>query len=263
VGRASYAPNVAHDGAVFRAARAIVATSAWAARDLAAGYPDCAAKVHVLPYPVKDVFDPSWASERAARAVKGGPAHVLFIGGDFPRKGGDDLLAAWRDAGLQTSATLDLVTDWPVGESALPAGVRVVRGVAPYSSAWRDLWRRADVFVMPSHHESFGIVYEEAAAAGVPAIGTAINAVPEIIVDGETGFLLPAGDRGALVRALRTLISAPDLRRSLGTAARARMQRTAFPDVYAARLSAIVGSVAVASNTESEGRGGRISAVED
>jgi alpha-maltose-1-phosphate synthase len=243
VGRASYAPNVAHDGAVFRAARAIVATSEWAARDLAAGYPDCADRIHVLPYPVKDVFDSSWASERAARAAKGAPVHVLFIGGDFPRKGGNDLLAAWRDGGLHASATLDLVTDWPVDASALPPGVRMVRGVAPYSSAWRDLWRRADVFVMPSRHESFGIVYEEAAAAGVPAVGTAINAVPEIIVDGETGFLVRARDRGALVHALRTLIATPDLRRALGTAARARVQRTAFPEVYAARLGAIVASV--------------------
>jgi glycosyltransferase involved in cell wall biosynthesis len=198
----------------------------------------------VLPYPIRDVFDACWAHARAAGAVRRDPVRVLFIGGDFPRKGGDDLLAAWREGVLHSCATLDIVTDWPLEQSRLPPGVRQVRGISPYSRPWQELWRRADVFVMPSHHESFGIVYEEAAAAGVPAIGTAVNAIPEIILDGETGLLVPAGDRSALLGALRALIDAPELRLALGIAARAKVARTAFPDVYAARLRAIVETVA-------------------
>jgi len=240
VARWTYSANIAHDAAVFRAARAIVATSAWAARDLVDRHPDGARKAHVLPYPVRDVFGADIASARAARRNDAAPVRVLFMGGDFPRKGGDALLAAWRDASFGAAASLDLVTDWPLPAVDLPAGVTLIRGVAPYSQQWIDLWRAADVFAMPSAHEAFGIVYEEAAAAAVPAVGTAINAVPEIIADGETGLLVPPGDRAALVGALRTLVGSADLRRRFGAAARARIERTALPDAYADQLGAIV-----------------------
>jgi alpha-maltose-1-phosphate synthase len=96
------------------------------------------------------------------------------------------------------------------------------------------------LFVMPTRHEAFGIVYEEAAAAGLPAIGTAINAVPEIIEDGTTGLLVPPRDVAALVRALRALIDSADLRRRLGTAARARVRQLAFPDRYASKLAPLI-----------------------
>ena len=56
-----------------------------------------------------------------------------------------------------------------------------------YTQTWRDLWRDADVFVMPARAEAFGMVFQEAAAAGLPAIGPRINAVPEIVDHGVTG----------------------------------------------------------------------------
>jgi len=238
-GRWSYTPNVVHDGTVFRAARAIVSTSEWAKRDLVDLYPDCAAKVHVIPYPVRDAFDGEWIAERYAREGSA-TVRVLFVGGDFPRKGGAELLDAWRDGSFGDRASLDIVTDWPIADQAAPPGVRIVRGIVPYTAGWFELWRRADVFVMPTRHEAFGIVYEEAAAAGLPAIGTAINAVPEIIEDGTTGLLVPPGDVAALVRALRALIDSADLRRRLGTAARARVRQLAFPDRYASKLAPLI-----------------------
>ena len=161
LGRASYYANIVHDGRVFRAASAIVATSDWAARDLAELYPDCASKVRVLPCPVDvDAFSADWIGERAARAdADGYRPRVLFIGGDFPRKGGPDLLEAWREGKFADRATLDLVTDWPLSRETLPPGVNLIGGIAPYSDRWRDLWRCADGFVMPARHEAFGIVY--------------------------------------------------------------------------------------------------------
>src|SRR5206468_11073853 len=131
VARWTYQPNVIHDGLVFRAARAIVAASRWAARDVGELYQDCAHKVRVMPYPVRaSQFDPEWMAARAARARNGHaePVRLLFIGGDFPRKGGLSLLDAWRDAAFGDRAQLDVVTDWPLDPSALPAGVRIVGG---------------------------------------------------------------------------------------------------------------------------------------
>jgi len=202
--RRSYDANIAHDRAVFRRARAIVATSEWAARDLADLQPECADRIHVLPYPIRDVFDDRWMEERVTRSRRtpGPPVRMLFMGGDFARKGGFDLLDAWRDADFGDRATLDLATDWPLAQASLPPGVRIVPGVRVFTSTWFDLWRDADVFVMPSRSEAFGIVFEEAAAAGIPAIGTAINAVPEIVDNDETGILvLPEDGDRALHRA--------------------------------------------------------------
>ncbi|HYM23043.1 MAG TPA: glycosyltransferase family 4 protein [Vicinamibacterales bacterium] len=243
--RRSYDANIAHDRAVFRRARAIVATSDWAARDLADLQPECADRIHVLPYPIRDVFDDRWMEERVTRSRRTPPPPVrmLFMGGDFVRKGGFDLLDAWRDADFGDRATLDLATDWPVARASLPPGVRIVRGVRVFTSTWFDLWRDADVFVMPSRNEAFGIVFEEAAAAGIPAIGTAINAIPEIIVDNRTGLTVPPDDRGALVSAMRTLVGSADLRCSLGAAARARIRERAFPAAYAAGLGAVLDRV--------------------
>ena len=245
LGRASYYANIAHDGRVFRAASAIVATSAWAARDLAALYPDCASKVTVLPCPVDvDAFAADWIPERARRAaaVNHRP-RLLFIGGEFPRKGGAELFEAWHEGGFADAADLDVVTDWPLAPDALPRGVTVTGGVTPYSERWRELWRRADAFVMPARHEAFGIVYEEAAASGIPAIGSDINAVPEIIQHGVTGFVVPPGDRAALVQALRALVESSTLRQQMGRAARQHLSQRAALPVHAAQLESIISGV--------------------
>jgi glycosyltransferase involved in cell wall biosynthesis len=96
---------------------------------------------------------------------------------------------------------------------------------------------------MPARHEAFGIVYEEAAASGIPAIASAINAVPEIICAGATGILVPAGDRQALVDALRVLIDSPVLRERMGRAARSHVTARAAVPVYTAKLASIIGSM--------------------
>ena len=244
--RATYQANIVHDGRVFRAAAAIVSTSEWAARDVAAVYPDCASKVSVLPFPVDvDAFSGSWIAERAARARTGNGyrPRVLFVGGDFPRKGGPDLLEAWREGGFAGRADLDVVTDWPLRAAAMPPGAQVIAGITPYTDRWRELWRRADLFVMPARHEAFGIVYEEAGASGIPAIGSGINAIPEIIQHELTGLLVPPGDRESLVRALRTLVDSPALRERMGCAARQYVTARAAIPMYAAKLGSIIGNV--------------------
>jgi glycosyltransferase involved in cell wall biosynthesis len=240
VARRDYAPGAARDRRVFRAAAAIVATSRWAADDLAAELPGAAAKVHVMPYPVPLAgFDPAWVGERRAREG-GRPARVLFVGGDFARKGGPELLAAWRAGGFAGRARLTLVTDAPLDEGALPAGVSVRRGVRAYTPEWLALWREADVFAMPTRGEAFGMVYQEAAAAGLPSVGTALNAIPEIVADGETGILVPPGDAAALAEALRRLVESPELRETMGMAARRRIEAAGSLAGYGERLAAVI-----------------------
>src|SRR5262245_11807480 len=176
----SYAPNVRRDGHVFRAARLIVSTSAWAARSVREEYPDSATEIVVMPNPVPlPPASDGWIAERAART--GVRPRVLFVGGDFPRKGGFDLLRVWREAALHERADLDIVTNWPIDEASLPPGVTLHRGISAHSAEWNARWRAADLFALPTRDEAFGIVFQEAAAAGLPAIGTPPTACPRLV----------------------------------------------------------------------------------
>jgi glycosyltransferase involved in cell wall biosynthesis len=77
----------------------------------------------------------------------------------------------------------------------------------------------------------------------VPAIGTRINAIPEIVINGVTGMLVEPGDRDDLVRAMCLLVESSDLRQRLGAAAFDRMRVIGAPDRYAGRLESLLHSV--------------------
>ena len=197
-----------------------------------------------MPTPVRlQFFAESWIDERRTRAANGVRPRVLFVGGDFARKGGPDLIAAWREGQFGRIADLDIVTDRTTPPVDIP-GVRVRHGIGSYSSEWAEAWRNADLFVMPTHQDAFPLVFQEAAAAGVARIGTVVNAVPEMITDGASGLLVPPNDRGSLVRALRTLVESAELRHRLGRAGREQVLRDAHPDDYRRRLTNIIHAVA-------------------
>jgi alpha-maltose-1-phosphate synthase len=238
--RWTYRPNIRAEERIFAASVAVISTSQWAADCVRRRYPSCAAPIHVMPTPVRvQFFADRWLDDRCRRAAAGGRPRVLFVGGDFVRKGGLDLVAAWRAGEFNRFADLEMVTDDPDAPTDVP-GVRVIRGVASYSSEWTDLWRRADVFVMPTRQEAFGLVFQEAAAAGLPRIGTHANAVPEMIADRTSGLLVAPGDRPALVEALRVMLTSPELRNRMSRAARQQVLRDAHPDEYRRRLTGII-----------------------
>ena len=91
----------------------------------------------------------------------------------------------------------------------------------------RDWLERADVFVHTSRWEGFGIVLLEAMLAGLPVVATRVSAVPEVVVPGQTGELVEAGDVDGVARELTTLLGDAELRSRLGAAGRERA-RTEF-----------------------------------
>ncbi len=101
-------------------------------------------------------------------------------------------------------------------------------GVAPwvlFAGARRDvadLLPLTDVFVLPSLSEGFGIAIVEAMAAGRPVVATAVGGIPEIVLQGETGLLVPPGDPGALAGAVRQLLEQPDRAAAMGAKGRQR-----------------------------------------
>lgn len=102
----------------------------------------------------------------------------------------------------------------------------------------RTAYRDCDFFVAPSRYESFGLIYVEAMAWGKPAIGCRVGGVPEVIADGETGYLVPAGDSAALAARIRELALSPTLRARLGAAGRRRVQRLFSRTTLAANSAA-------------------------
>jgi glycosyltransferase involved in cell wall biosynthesis len=79
-----------------------------------------------------------------------------------------------------------------------------------------------DLFVLPSLYEGFGIAILEAMAAGRPVVATAVGGIPEVVVHGETGLLVPPGDPVALADALHELLAHPERARALGARGRER-----------------------------------------
>jgi glycosyltransferase involved in cell wall biosynthesis len=88
-----------------------------------------------------------------------------------------------------------------------------------------ELLARADVFVLSSASEGMPVSVLEAMAAGLPIVASRVGGVPEQIADSETGLLVEPGDPDELAASLMRLIQDPDLRRSLGAAARARAEQ--------------------------------------
>lgn len=91
--------------------------------------------------------------------------------------------------------------------------------------AYRETLAGADVFVLPSEWEAFGIVLVEAMACGVPCVATRVGGAADVVVDGETGALVPYADVDRLAEAIGALLADPERARRLGAAGRERAFR--------------------------------------
>jgi glycosyltransferase involved in cell wall biosynthesis len=197
---------------VMRRARHITTWSEWAKRSLVDDYGvrgDAVTVVH--PGTPLDKYANGGGKARAP-----GPLRILFVGGDFERKGGDLLLRVFRDH-LASLAELHIVTgsDVPSGD-----GVHVYRGVKPHSPELLRLYAEADVFVLPTRADCSPVVLGEAMAAGLPIVSTRVAAIPEAVNDGESGFLVECDDADALRDRLERLARDPGLRARMGESAR-------------------------------------------
>lgn len=144
---------------------------------------------------------------------------VLFVGGRFREKGGEELLEV-LGPDLARSVELDLVTPEPVAERP---GVRVHR-LGPADPALLDLHQQADLFCLPSHGDAAPWAVLEAMACGTPVLATGVGGIPDMLDGGRCGLTVAVGDRRGLRAGLDRLLAAADLRRELGTRARERCE---------------------------------------
>jgi glycosyltransferase involved in cell wall biosynthesis len=99
-----------------------------------------------------------------------------------------------------------------------------------------DLLASCDLFVLPSLYEGFPLSILEAMAAGKAVVATAVGGVPEAVLDGQTGLLVPPADPAALANAIRSLLSAPSLAAKMGAGGKARVQSAFSVDVMAQQI---------------------------
>lgn len=147
---------------------------------------------------------------------------ILFVGGDFQRKGGDLLLQVYSER-FADRADLHLVTRQP--PTSLPPNVRAYTDMGANDPRLRVLYANADLFVLPTRADVSSIVALEAMATGRPVISTRMGGIPDIVREGETGFLVDPDDGAALTQAMETLLADPALRRRMGAAGRAVVER--------------------------------------
>lgn len=185
----------------------------------------------VVPHPVDEaVFTPAAKSPDSGR-------RILFVGRLEHVKGVTTLVDAFAEL---PDAELDIVgDDDPEGFdgasmkehllarlSALDVSAEAVRfhGAVPRSDL-PDLYRPADVVVIPSLWESLSYVCLEAMACGRPVVASEVGGLPEVVTDEEDGLLVPPGDSSALAAALLRVLGDRKLAERLGRAARATIER--------------------------------------
>jgi glycosyltransferase involved in cell wall biosynthesis len=123
-----------------------------------------------------------------------------------------DAMLVILGAGPLEAETRHLADDLGLGDAVLLPGRLEIR----------DWLERADVFVHTSRWEGFGLVLLEAMLAGLPVVATRVSAVPEVVSEGETGFLLEPGDEAGIADAVSGLFAEPERARALGAAGLAR-----------------------------------------
>lgn len=202
-------------------AHRVIATSAATARLLAADYGVPSARLHVVRP----------GTDRVPETPHRGDDTVSFlaVGAVVRRKGYDVLVAAlaqladlpWRlviagDRERSPDTTRQLNAD--IAHHGLAGRISVTGAVAPDRLA--ELYAAADLFVLPSRFEGYGMAYTEAIAHGVPVVGTRAGAIPET-VPSTAGILVPPDEADALAAALRRLIERPAERAALAAGARA------------------------------------------
>jgi glycosyltransferase involved in cell wall biosynthesis len=187
----------------------VVATSRWAKAGMVETYGVPEDKVIVVPFGADVNF---WSPPGDAGVREGTNRRVLFVGGDFRRKGGE-LLLDWFRHRDEDGVELHIVTREPVAPTP---GVVVHHDIGPYSAKLLQLFQEADVFVLPSLAEAFGIATVEAMGCGLPVVVSDVGGTADIVDPGVNGFITKTGDVRDLGSALESLLADADRRASMG-----------------------------------------------
>lgn len=146
--------------------------------------------------------------------------NILFVGMDWERKGGPDLVKAFEKVlKRHPDATLTIVGCSP----KINVPNCQVTGRIPLEEVRRH-YHHATIFSLPTKLEPFGFVFIEAMAQRLPIVATRLGAIPDFVTDGQNGYLAEPGDVDALAYLLEILIDDPEKCRMLGEAGRRKVE---------------------------------------
>jgi glycosyltransferase involved in cell wall biosynthesis len=210
---------------VFKRAAGFVAWSNWTKQSFIEDYRCREEDVVVIPPGIElSDFAPGARSHEVPR--------ILFVGGDFIRKGGDLLMEVFRKR-LRGRAEMVLVTRSMV----IPEpGVEVHRDVGANSPKLRKLYADCDIFALPTRADCYSVACMEALAAGMPIVATSVGGIPDLVRNGETGYLIEPDDAAALGDALELLVTNHTKRASMSQACRQEAERRFEARTNARRL---------------------------
>ena len=207
----------ARERAVLEAATAVITTSRWTERRLR--------ELHGLPAERIHVAEPGVDPAPVTSGTAGGEA-LLCVAAVTPHKGHDallDALATVADLPWRCTCVGSLDRDPAFAASVQRRANGRVEFTGPRTGAELErTYAAADLLVLPSHAETYGMVVTEALARGVPVVATDVGGVSEALGDG--GLLVPPGDPAALGAALRRWLRDAGLRERLRLAARERRE---------------------------------------
>lgn len=163
------------------------------------------------------VCPPGVPSPRAAAAGDG--RTLLFVARDFRTKGGDTAVAVLERL-RRTRPDTRLVVAGAPGPDPRIDGVSWL-GPRTREELYRDVYPRADLFLYPTRFDCAPLVVMEALAHGLPVVAPRAFALPELVRDGETGFLFEPGDEEGAAAAVEKLLAEPALRAEMAAAAEA------------------------------------------
>lgn len=188
----------AHSHNAIHKASMLIYTSAWAAQSAIDDYHADPHKVHVVPIGAN--IEDAPAPEIIEQKKKSSRCRLLFIGFDWQRKGGDiafETLLALEQQGIEAElVVLGCVPPRRFSHKHLTVIPYLDKNDPTQYKELEQLYLSSDFLLLPTRNECFGLVFCEANAFGLPVISTFTGGVPEVIREGENGFLLPLHARG-------------------------------------------------------------------
>ena len=227
----------------------IVYPTEWVARSAIDHYGADTQKVHVVPYGAN--IDPP-DRERALAERQAGPLRLLFVGVDWQRKGGDIAMHAAETLNRRgTEAALTVIGCRPPAQRE-DAWLTVIPFLDKNDPAARaelaEHYLNADVFILPTRQECYGIVFCEAAAYGLPVVATDTGGVSGVVRHGETGRLLPPEAEGPdYADAIESILSTPGGLTEYRRNARDEYESCLNWDAWAARVYLLMQELVVGS----------------
>ena len=183
--------------------------------------------ITVVPNAVdSERFTPNGSPELRLRYAHPEEKLLIHVSNFRAVKRVEDVVRTFAAVGGEVGARLLMIGDGPDRPKAFELATKLgVGGRVAFLGSFpriESILAISDLFLLPSREESFGLAALEAMASGVPVIATRTGGIPEVVVDGKSGYLCALGDTAGMATAALTLLKNPALHRTFGDAARAR-----------------------------------------